>query len=731
MLIAKRKQVKTILQSNMVECGAACLAMICDYYKINKSFDECIEEIQPSQNGTKAIDIVKTARVFGLKCTAFSIDLENLHELSLPAILHWKFNHFVVLETWSTNKIVIVDPAKGRKTVSLKEFDKSFTGVAISFERIPNFNYSSTSKTPSWKTYFKLLREVEDIKQFIFKILGASLILQLFGLALPFFTKIIIDEVLPFKISSIMPILAIGILLFITIEALISYIRSILVIHLRVQLDAHMMAGLFHHLLSLPYSFFQHRTSGDLVARLASNSAVRDLFTGQVVSTILDGSLVVVYLAILLWQAPFFGLIALFIGVLQILLIVGTNQKAKDLLQERLVADANLQAYQIESIRGITTLKASGSELNAFFNWKMFFVKQLNTTIKKDHFFTIIRVLKSALEKLTPLVLLWIGVYYVLSGAMSLGLMLALNALAIAFLTPLTSLATTGQRLQEGLAHLDRVMKIIEAKPEQMIESRTNAPLVVTTISGTIKLTNVYFRYNVNGAYVLEDLSIDIKPGEKVAIVGETGAGKSTLGNLLLGLYIPEKGNIEYDGIPIQKLNLHKLRTQFGVVLQDTFLFSGSIRQNIAFNNSELSLTEIKDACKKAAIHDEIMQMPMEYETIIAEGGLSLSGGQRQRLAIARALINQPKILLLDEASSHLDVKTEKIVQENLDQLKCTTIIIAHRLSTIMKADKIIVLHKGNIIETGTHYELIASNGIYADLVKKQYEVPLNGSWQH
>ncbi len=320
------------------------------------------------------------------------------------------------------------------------------------------------------------------------------------------------------------------------------------------------------------------------------------------------------------------------------------------------------------------------------------------------------------LRTLAPLLLLWLGTIQILNGSMTVGTMLAVNALATAFLTPLSSLASSGQKLQLVRAHFERITDVVCAEPEQDIQEVQQPPL----FKGSVELKHVSFRYDPNVPLVLRDINISIEPGQKVALVGRTGSGKSTLGKLLLGLYIPTEGDILYDGLSLQSLDYRAVRSQFGVVLQESSLFSGSVRENIAFNDPAMDMQQVMKAAKATAIHDEILQMPMGYETMVSEGGSAVSGGQQQRLALARALARPPAIMLLDEATSHLDVVTEQIVDQNLNQLACTRIVIAHRLSTIRNADLILVMDQGMIVERGTHEELMMRSSYYTHLVHSQ-----------
>jgi ABC-type bacteriocin/lantibiotic exporter with double-glycine peptidase domain len=426
---------------------------------------------------------------------------------------------------------------------------------------------------------------------------------------------------------------------------------------------------------------------------------------------------VLVYLAILLAQAPLFGLVVLGLGALQVVLLLLTTGAMRDLAQRDLKTQAESQSFLVEALAGIATLKASGAEDRAFDHWTNLFFKQLNVSLRRYHLTAVIDTAIRALQTLAPLLLLWLGAGQVLAGRMSLGTMLAVNALAAVFLLPLASLIANGRQLYLVGAHLERLVDVFEAEPEQMPQQDGPA---AAPLQGGIELSRVSFRYSPDAPLVLQDISLRIEPGQKVALVGRTGSGKSTLAMLLLGLYVPVEGEIRYDGVPLGQLDYRWLRRQFGVVLQEPFLFSGSVRRNITFNHPELPLPQVEAAAKLAEIHDDVLQMPMQYETLVAEGGGALSGGQRQRLALARALASQPSILLLDEATSHLDTLTEARIDRHLSQLAGTRIVIAHRLSTIYNADQIFVLDQGRIVERGRHAELLALGGVYAELVGSQ-----------
>ncbi|MGH2558745.1 MAG: peptidase domain-containing ABC transporter, partial [Thermomicrobiales bacterium] len=435
-------------------------------------------------------------------------------------------------------------------------------------------------------------------------------------------------------------------------------------------------------------------------------------------SVLLDGTLVAGYLIFLLAQDPAFGGIVVAAALVQVLVLAATRQRMHDLTQRDLAAQSASQSYLVEALSGVGALKAAGAEDIAVHHWSNLFTDQLNTSLRRGHLAAIQDTVLSSARTLAPLALLWVGASRVLDGSMSLGTMLALQALAAAALAPLSSLIETAQLFQSIGALLERLSDVLEAAPEQDPDPGTAR--VAPSLSGQIELDHVGFRYDPHGPLVLHDISVTIAPGQKIALVGPTGSGKSTLAKLMLGLYLPSEGEIRFDGAPLPDLDLRALRRQCGVVLQEPSLFSGSIRDNIAFNNPDLPLERVMEAATLARIHDEIARLPMGYETRLSEGGAGFSGGQRQRIALARALAHGPALLVLDEATSHLDAATEALVDLNLNALACTRIVIAHRLSTIRNADLILVVDQGMIVERGTHDDLIARDGAYAALVRHQ-----------
>lgn len=708
-----RVRVPVILQMSQVECAAACLAMVLSYFGRATRIADCRESCGVGRDGATAQRLAEAARGHGLRVRAFSVEPAALSSAPLPAIVHWNFNHFVVVERWTPRRVTIVDPAVGRRRVTSAEFDAAFTGVVLVLEPGASFERRRPHTRSPWRSYCASVLGMTGARTLLLQILAASLVMQVLGLALPVFTAVLIDRVLRERATHLIPILGAGMALLVLTQLVTSYLRAALLIYVQGRLDARLMRSFFQHLLALPFRFFAQRTSGDLLMRLASNSIMRELLTGQTLAAVLDGSLVIVYVAVVASRDFLFGAMVLVVGALHALLLLGSARWSRDLVQRHLVAQAASQSFLHEALAGIATLKASGAEDRALARWSNLFTVELNAGLRRSHLAALLESGRAALSLFSPMLLLWVGAQRVLDGSLSLGAMLALTSLAGAALASLTSLMANAERLQLAGAHLERLDDVLEAEPEQGL-----APLIpVPRVSGRIELQHVSFRYDDAAPWVLHDVTLTIEPGQKVALVGATGSGKSTLGRLLLGLFEPTEGVVRYDGVPLGGFNYRALRQRFGVVLQESMLFSDSIERNIAFNDPSLSTAEVIDAARIAAIDEDIARMPMGYDTIVGEGGGSLSGGQVQRVAIARAIAHHPAVLLLDEATSHLDRETERHVDRNLSALACTRIVIAHRLSTVRNADLIVVIDRETIVESGRHGELMARRGHYAALV--------------
>jgi ABC-type bacteriocin/lantibiotic exporter with double-glycine peptidase domain len=709
------RRIPFIQQLSATECGAACLAMVLASYGKHVPLSDVRDMTSAQRDGVSARTLLQAARHYGLRGRGVRVELEALPYLDKGTILHWEFAHFVVFERWRKDGVEIVDPACGRRWVSMEQFSHSFTGVALTFEPADDFQPVADRRHVVWR----YVQHIVGHSGLVVRLGVLSLLLQLFALAVPMLTGMLVDRVIPHGDAQLLSVLGIGLLAMVVFHGLASLIRSHLLLYLRTHLDSQMTLGFLEHLISLPYAFFQQRAEGDLLMRVNSNAQIREMLTSSTLAGLLDGPLASIYLVILFMASPAMCALVVLLGMLQAGVFLLSYRRYQEYMSQDLQTQAKAQSYLVHMLAGIETLKASGCEDRAVEHWSHLFVDELNVALKRGRLSALVEALMSAVRMGSPVLVLWFGGLQALHGSLSVGTMLALSALANGVLSPIATLISTALQLQMLRSYIERLEDVLQAAPEQAKHRISHTP----RLSGAIALEKVSFSYGPLAPVGVRDVSVQITPGQKVAIIGRSGAGKSTLAKLLLGLYQPSSGRILYDGLDLAGLDLQSVRQQCGIVTQRSYLFGTSIGANITLQDPSIAMPQVVEAAQLAGIHEDILAMPMGYDTLVTDGGGSLSGGQRQRITLARALVHRPAILLLDEATSALDAITESQVHQHLAALRCTRIVIAHRLHTIRDADLILVLEDGAIIERGAHAALLAQHGHYAALVQSQMEV--------
>ncbi|HHN75598.1 MAG TPA: peptidase domain-containing ABC transporter [Acidobacteria bacterium] len=708
-------RVPFVQQLEASDCGAACLAMTLALHGRRIGLPAVRSRVGSGRDGVTAQALVEAARELGLRARGVRIEPEDLRRLGSGAILHWNFDHFVVFERTTRKGAWIVDPTLGRIFVAQEALDEALTGVAIELSPGPDFNTGVERRGG----LVRVARQLLAYRRALALAFAASAGLQVSALALPLLTGVLVDRIVPRSERDLLGLLALGLLAVIGAHLLLSLTRSGSLLRLRRAADGEMGTHFVDHLASLPYRFFLDRPPGDLLSRFESQHALRAALSATALSTLLDGMMIGIYLCALFLASPVMGALTLLLGTFQWLVFFVFRRQLSERTSRELIAVSRSRTRLVELLSGMETLKALGCARRAVDHWSGAWSEELDATAARERISLVAESLTGALRIAAPMAILLCGALQVLAGSLSLGTMLALQALAGGVLMPLSNFVDTATGLQQLGSHVERIDEILDATPEQ------EKPGLPVLIAGAITAENLSFSYD-GKIPVLDGIHLRIGAGQCVAIVGPSGAGKTTLARTLIGLHRATRGRVLFDGRDLETLSLDRVRQQVGVVTQRSHIFALTIRENIALRHPQAPFEEIVEAARRAGFHDEILAMPLGYDTPLSAGGACLSGGQRQRLALARALLGRPRILLLDEATSEVDAVSEARIAAALAELQCTRIIVAHRLSSVKMADRILVVSGGQIVEEGSHSALLERGGVYAELVAAQRSAPAN-----
>lgn len=694
-------------QMNETECGISCVAMISSYYGNHVDLVDLRDLTGSTRAGSTLLDLHNICKSLNMDTKAYKVKANDLNHVKLPAILHYNSKHFVVLEKIRGDTFFIVDPDQGREKVTKSEMSSLFSGyILIPY---PNKSFQTNKPRPLWKPYLKLLLEC---RRNLIIMLLVSIILQVFVLLSPILTQYIIDSSISnhniLSFSSISLAIVIAFLMYFGFYIL----RNEISIQLFKYLDIQLSWKYFSHLMNIPFSFFQSRNSGDLLYRFSNLRSLRNILSSQIMQSILDIILIVTIFCYMLYVSMELTLIMLLLTVVLCASVFSFRFKMNDLNKAELNADTKLFSIQSESIKGIHDIKASGKEEATGKKWSTLYKDFADAFVKRERLFGVVTSISSSLAYFIPVIIIFIGIGIVTNDGLTLGELIAFQSISTYFVSTSNSLIMQLDNFYQIKIYLTRLQDVFEVPSEYTGEEN----LLKHEIDGSIEFENVSFSYARNGNDVIKNASFKIDKGEKIAIVGRSGSGKSTLANLIVGLHRPEKGRIYYDNVLLQDIDKPSLRKQIGIVTQTPFLFNQSVYENIVGNRDDISFESVVEATKIAQIHDEIIKLPLSYHTVLSEQGQNFSGGQIQRIAIARAIVNNPQVVIFDEATNSLDSITEKKIDDYLSSLKSTRIIIAHRLSTIKNADKIIVMHDGRVIAQGSHEELLNANDYYRTL---------------
>lgn len=689
------------LQSEATECGHACIAMVASYYGHAVSVAEVRAAFPPSQKGSSLNQLMAIAKAMDLETKAVKLDLAALPDLPLPAVLHWDFVHFVVLVKVTKDSATVHDPALGSRTMPLAEFSKHFTGVALQLK--PADGFKAKSSSPALRVR-DLLGRVRGFGSSLTQVLFFALILELIGLAMPMLGQVITDDVLPNSERSLLTVLGVGFLMLVAVRAGVSYIRDWALALVSVGLKAQVSERVFRHTLRLHPQYFERRSSADVASRFESLAAIERTLASSFIEALLDGAFATIILCLLFSYSIMLGLVVtISIAVFAVIRCL-TFRPMRELEMRIVEARARQSGSMLETLRAIIPLQLADKTSWRLAQWGIHLSEGTNSELTLARANAALSGARSGLLGISTVVFTWLAASLALDGTITLGSLFAALAYQNTVSTRLVAFVEKVLSIRMLGVHLERLSDIVYAEPQPKDKSGAelapDEPVVIT-------LKDVRFRYSPTDPEILKGVNLTVKAGEHVALTGASGCGKTTLMKLMLGIVEPTGGEILFNGQPLRSFGIDQQRAITGAVLQDDTLFMGTVKDNISYFDPNATDEDVAKAANLAGIHAEIAAMPMNYMTLIGEGSGSLSGGQRQRLFLARAIYREPKVLMLDEATSHLDLKAESVVNAGIATLKATRISIAHRPESLLAAERIIVLHGGEIVQEFTSAQFL------------------------
>jgi ATP-binding cassette subfamily B protein len=706
-----------VKQQSISDCGVACLVMIGQYWGKSFGINHVRTLANVDRKGSSLWGLVTAAESLGFSTRPIRGTLEGLSKQPLPAIAHWEGKHYIVVYAIHRKVVVVSDPAVGRRRLSYQEFQAAWTGFTLLLQPTPAFQKAPEEQSDLWR-FIELFKPYGLV---FAEVLLASLLIQIFGLCTPIFTQILLDRVVVEQSTSTFFAAGIGLLMFSLFGLMMKSLRRYLLFHTANRIDLSLAVGFIAHALRLPQRYFDTRYVGDITSRINENRTIRRFLSSDALLVLIDLLMVFVYFGLMFWYSwPLALTAAILLPVLAIVTLI-TTPFLKRMSREVFNTKTKEGSYLIEALTGVTTIKALGIERLVRWHWEELFNQSIKTNFSGQLLRERLDFVSNFIETTGTRLIFLFGVWQVIHEQLSIGQLFAFNMLLGSVFSPFNRLVSLWNDFQEVLIAVERLNDVLSTPPEE--DEQALLLPTLPPLHGHLSFRQVIFRYNLESdRNTLENITFDVLPGQMVAIVGRSGSGKTTLAKLLLGLYPVVGGQILIDGHNINSVTKNSLRRQVGVVDQETFLFGGSIRENISLVHPSASMEEIQEAARLAGADLFINELPLKYETPIGEGGGMISGGQRQRIAIARALLGNPRLLILDEATSSLDTESEHIIQTNLNTIlkDRTTLVIAHRLSTIRNADLILVLDRGRIVEQGSHIELMSRRGQYFYLNQQQ-----------